>query len=64
MKRFILIISVLFIFSGCTPVLKQPQLSKEEIEAEREKQLEIAINTYIERRIRLYRVGLPLLKGS
>ncbi|MCM8786103.1 MAG: M48 family metallopeptidase [Candidatus Omnitrophica bacterium] len=64
MKKLIGIVLVFFILSGCTPVLKQPQLSKEEIETEREKQQEIAINTYIERKIRLYKVGLPLLKGA
>jgi len=55
---------IVLILSGCTPVLKQPQLPKEEIETEREKQIEIALNTQIERQIRLYRTGLPLLKGA
>ncbi|MFN4227029.1 MAG: M48 family metallopeptidase [Candidatus Ratteibacteria bacterium] len=64
MKKVIGIISVFLLLSGCTPVLKEPQLSKEEVEIEREKQQEIAINTKIERYIRLYKVGFPLLKGA
>lgn len=64
MKKIIIFSFVLLILSGCTPVLKQPELPKEEIEIEREKQKEIALNTLIERRIRLYKVGFPLLKGA
>jgi len=64
MKSMIKLLVIVLSLSGCTPVLKQPQLPKEEIETEREKQIEIALNTQIERQIRLYRTGLPLLKGA
>lgn len=64
MKKGLILLVFIILFSGCAPTLKQPQLSKEEIEAEREKQREIALLTYFERQERLYRVGLPLLKGA
>ena len=64
MKKILSVIFLLFILGGCTPVLKQPELPKEEIETEREKQREIALNTLIERQIRLYKTGFPLLKGA
>lgn len=64
MKRIIEILIVLILVSGCAPVLKQPQISKEAIEEEREKQKEIALITQLEKQERLYRVGFPLLKGA
>jgi membrane-associated protease RseP (regulator of RpoE activity) len=55
---------ILLLFSNCAPTLKQPQLPKEAIEEERAKQEEITLFTYLEREQRLYKVGLPLLKGA
>jgi len=63
-KSLIKFFIIIILFSGCAPVLKQPELSKEVIEEERERQQEIALFTQIDREIRLYKVGFPLLKGA
>ncbi|MGC8976304.1 MAG: M48 family metalloprotease [Candidatus Ratteibacteria bacterium] len=64
MKKIFLFCGFLFILSGCAPTIKQPKISKEAIEEEREKQEEIVLFTYLEREQRLFKVGLPLLKGA
>ncbi|MCM8804515.1 MAG: M48 family metalloprotease, partial [Candidatus Omnitrophica bacterium] len=64
MKKILKIFVALIIFSGCAPTIKQPQISKEAIEEEKEKQEEIVLFTYLDRQERLYKVGLPLLKGA
>ncbi|MCM8772461.1 MAG: M48 family metallopeptidase [Candidatus Omnitrophica bacterium] len=63
MKTFKILFLLIFL-SGCAPILKQPEISKEAIEKEREKQKEISLFTILERQERLYRVGFPLLKGA
>ncbi|MCM8818123.1 MAG: M48 family metallopeptidase [Candidatus Omnitrophica bacterium] len=64
MKNMIKFFLIILLFSGCAPTLQQPELSKEAIEQEREKQKEIVLFTIIDRKIRLYKVGLTLLKGA
>jgi hypothetical protein len=46
---------------GCGPTLKQAIISDPAVMAEREKQKEIAFDTYVKREKRLYNVGFPLL---
>jgi len=64
MKKIGVLGLILLLFSNCAPTLKHPQLPKEAIEEERKKQEEVALFTYLEREERVYRVGLPLLKGA
>ncbi|MCS7180025.1 MAG: M48 family metallopeptidase [bacterium] len=58
------VLFVILLLTGCTPVLKQPEVSKEMIEEEREKQKELVLSTYLERLFRLHKVGLPILRGA
>jgi len=56
-----------FIFTlliGCAPTLKEVPVSKEAVEAEREKQREIALFTHMERQERLSNVAYPLLVAA
>jgi hypothetical protein len=46
---------------GCGPTLKQASISDPAVMAERDKQQELALTTYVEREKRLYKVGFPLL---
>jgi len=52
------------ILIGCGPTLKQAHISDQAVRAEREKQREIAFDTFIKRQKRLYQVSYPLLAAS
>lgn len=62
-KRCLLVPNLLIILLliGCAPTLKQIPVSKEAIEAEREKQREIALLNFLERQDRLNNIAYPLL---
>jgi membrane-associated protease RseP (regulator of RpoE activity) len=49
---------------GCGPTLKQVQISDPAVKAEKEKQREIAFDTFIKRQKRLYKVSYPLLAAA
>jgi hypothetical protein len=49
---------------GCGPTLKQVQLSDRDIQSEKQKQLEIAFDTFIKRQKRLYEISYPLLSAA
>ena len=61
-NNILAIIWILLIFTilGCGPTLKQVSISDPAVMAEREKQKEIAFDTYVKREKRLYKVGFPL----
>jgi hypothetical protein len=58
--RIICILLILTII-GCGPTLKQANISDPAVIAEREKQKELAFETYVKREKRLYKVAYPLL---
>lgn len=64
-KRLYLALAVflvlILIIGGCAPTLKQIQISDHAVQAEKEKQQEIAFDTFIKRQKRLYEVSYPLL---
>jgi len=49
---------------GCGPTLKETRISDRAVQAEREKQREIAFDTFIKRQKRLYEVSFPLLAAA
>jgi membrane-associated protease RseP (regulator of RpoE activity) len=61
------LIRVLALFSvtlGCGPTLKQAHISDQAVQAEKEKQQEIAFDTYIKREKRLLKVSFMLLAAA
>jgi len=65
-KKYFNIICLLLIFTifGCGPTLKQANISDPAVMAERDKQKELAFDTYIRREKRLYKVAFPLLVSA
>ena len=55
---------VISLIPACAPTLKEIPVSKEAVEAEKEKQREIAVVTFLERQESLNRVAYPLLVGA
>jgi len=61
----LLLISLLILISGCAPTLKEiPEVPKEAIEAERQKQRKLALFTYFERKEKLNNVWYNLITGA
>lgn len=60
----ILFLAFLPVLIGCGPTLKQTHISDQAVRAEREKQREIAFDTFIKRQKRLYEVSYPLLAAA
>lgn len=59
-----LFFALILIIAGCGPTLKQAYISDGAVQAEKEKQLEIAFDTHIKRQKRLYEVSFPLLAAA
>lgn len=59
--KFIASLALIMIIAACGPSLKQINISDQAVQAEREKQREIAFDTFIKRQKRLYEVAYPLL---
>jgi Zn-dependent protease with chaperone function len=62
--NLVIFLTLIIIFIGCAPTLKQTHISDQDIKAEKEKQQEIAFDTLIKRQKRLYDVSFPLLAAS
>lgn len=60
-----LLLSVfLVLLTGCGPTLRQARISDQAVQVEKEKQQEIAFDTFIKRQKRLYAVSFPLLAAA
>lgn len=60
----ILLFALVLIIDGCGPSLKQAHISDTAVQEEREKQREIAFDTFIKRQKRLCEVSYPLLASA
>ncbi len=63
-KKLFLFIIFVFCLFACGPSLKELPITQKELEAERRKEKELALLTYIQRFERLYRISLPLMVSA
>jgi hypothetical protein len=56
-----LVLLGIFLVSGCGPTLQQAHISDSAVQLEKDKQQEIAFDTYIKRQKRLFEISYPLL---
>jgi membrane-associated protease RseP (regulator of RpoE activity) len=54
----------IMIIGGCGPTLQQAHISDQAVQLEKDKQQEIAFDTYIKRQKRLFEISFPLLSAA
>ena len=55
---------LMLIIGGCGPTLQQAHISDQAVQLEKDKQQEIAFDTYIKRQKRLFEIAYPLLSAA